>query len=427
MRTTATQPLILALLIAVSSRACTSSEDSVSPDAGAGADAQLDASAMDARADVALEVDGTAPCDNGCILASKSIGTFSREEIAAAVPPTVVVENGYAIYWLTFVTNGRTANATVTIPAGAVQPPAGGWAIAVNNPGTVGVADKCAVAFTLTGSGLSGYFGARGYIGVTIDYPGLGTGGFHPYLDGEVDGRASLDAIRATQELLADLGTVYSGKAVVAGLSQGGHATLFAASEQPTYAPELNVVGYAVVGPASVFLEHWQPGLGFDGSHLVYHALLSHSWSQVYIGPSPFVDGTIAPLIDDHCFFATNTPELESVLSQKPAEIFSAKFLTEFSTGTFTAFGFMQTGFSKNRMRAFDQAAPIRIYQGDADVVVTEPATAELVAELQKGNAKIEYIVVPGGGHTDIAFSYLASPQSHTDEAIAWFDSLTSP
>lgn len=118
---------------------------------------------------------------------------------------------------------------------------------------------------------------------------------------------------------------------------------------------------------------------------------------------------------------------MESVLSQKPAEIFSAEFLTEFTAGTFTAFEFMQTGFSKNRLRAFDQAAPIRIYQGDADIVVTEPMTAELVTELKKGNAKLEYIVVPGGGHTDIAFSYLASPQSRTDEAIAWFDSLTSP
>ncbi len=419
--------LTLAVLITVSSSACESSEDPVGPDAGVGADAQFDASAMDVRADVALETDVGTPCGNGCILENTFIGTFSRDEIAAAVPPTVVVENGYSVHWLTFVTNGRTANATITIPAGPVQPPANGWSIAVNNPGTVGVADKCAVAFTLTGSGLSGYFGARGYIGVTIDYPGLGTNGFHPYLDGEVDGRASLDAIRATQNLLADLTTAYSGRAIVAGLSQGGHATLFAASEQPTYAPELSVVGYAVVGPASMFLEHWQPGLGSDGPHLVYHALLSYAWSNVYVGPSPFVDGTIGPVIDAHCLFETGTPALESVLSQTPTEIFSTEFLAEFGAGTFTTFGFMQTGFSKNRVRAFDQAAPIRIYQGDADVVVTKPATDELVAELQQGNVSLEYIVVPGGGHTDVAFSFLASPQSRTDEVIAWFDSLTSP
>jgi len=37
---------------------------------------------------------------------------------------------------------------------------------------------------------------------VFTDYPGLGTPGPHPYLVGESEGRAVLDSIRATRQLL---------------------------------------------------------------------------------------------------------------------------------------------------------------------------------------------------------------------------------
>ncbi len=49
--------------------------------------------------------------------------------------------------------------------------------------------------------------------------------------------------------------------------------------------------------------------------------------------------------------------------------------------------------------------------------------TDELVDELQANQVDIDYITVPDGGHTDVAFSVLAQSQLRTEEAIQWLKS----
>lgn len=82
----------------------------------------------------------------------------------------------------------------------------------------------------------------RGYAVVAPDYPGLGTPGPHPYLVGESEGHAVLDAVRAARNAPeAHAGQRFA----VWGHSQGGHATLFAGLLAQSYAPELQLVGVA--------------------------------------------------------------------------------------------------------------------------------------------------------------------------------------
>ena len=134
-----------------------------------------------------------------------------------------IIDNGYSVYRVRYFTDGREARATFTVPYLAAAPPEG-YAVAVNNPGTVGLADACAVGESLIGVGLAGYFGARGLFGVAVDYPGLATDGDHPYLVLELEGRAALDATRAALNFARLEGIDVSGQAIIAGLSQdGGH------------------------------------------------------------------------------------------------------------------------------------------------------------------------------------------------------------
>lgn len=87
----------------------------------------------------------------------------------------------------------------------------------------------------------------RGYAVVAPDYPGLGTPGPHPYLVGESEGHAVLDAVRAARNAPeAHAGQRFA----VWGHSQGGHATLFAGLLAQSYAPELQLVGAAAAAPA---------------------------------------------------------------------------------------------------------------------------------------------------------------------------------
>jgi alpha-beta hydrolase superfamily lysophospholipase len=91
--------------------------------------------------------------------------------------------------------------------------------------------------------------------GMTIvapDYQGLGTPGDHAYLVGQAAGRNVLDAIRAASHL-AETGVTPRSPVVVWGHSQGGAAAAFTAELQPTYAPEIHLLG-AIAGAPSADL-----------------------------------------------------------------------------------------------------------------------------------------------------------------------------
>jgi pimeloyl-ACP methyl ester carboxylesterase len=262
---------------------------------------------------------------------------------------------------------------------------------------------------------------------VASDYPGIGTEGVHPYLVSEVEGRAALDAVRAAQNLARWRGVTVSDRAAVVGLSQGGHATLAAAAEHATgWASEVDVRAFGVTAPASVFLEQWQAGLAFEGPHMRFHALVVYAWADHYEhdGPTPW-NPVVAPQIDEimgsACLFQPEGATLSERLPSSPQALLSAPFLTAYESGRwgddFAAFG---EAFAANRIIAFDQTAPIGIWQGDADDVVPKSATDGLVDELRAGGMEIEYTVVPGGGHGDTAFGFVAQDERATEQSVAW-------
>lgn len=119
--------------------------------------------------------------------------------------------------------------------------------------GTTGVSQSCGPSVgsgALEESEIPGISRAieRGWAVVATDYPGQGTSGKYPYLIGEGEGRATLDAVRAA-------GTITevnaSSEVWLWGHSQGGHATLWAGQIAATYAPDLTVLGVASLSSAS--------------------------------------------------------------------------------------------------------------------------------------------------------------------------------
>lgn len=89
---------------------------------------------------------------------------------------------------------------------------------------------------------------ANGRVIIGPDYPGTGTGGRQGYLIGADEGRASLDAVRAAQQLD---GLELANQTVVWGHSQGGQAALWTGILAPTYAPDVRLLGVAAAAPAS--------------------------------------------------------------------------------------------------------------------------------------------------------------------------------
>ncbi|RDI52134.1 alpha/beta hydrolase family protein [Nocardia mexicana] len=166
-----------------------------------------------------------------------------------------------AVYW-TQTSQDRPAlsSGALFVPHGS--PPAGGWPVVAWEHGTVGRADACAPSrtdFTM----YRDYIGtllARGYAVAATDYPGLGTPGDHPYLDGRAAAYSAVDMVRAARTIDASL----SPRWVAVGHSQGGHAALFTASVATAYAPELDYRGAAALAPASGIVDRMLP-LGGPG------------------------------------------------------------------------------------------------------------------------------------------------------------------
>lgn len=367
------------------------------------------------------------PCEgSGCVLGVEHVGDFDLAVIASSLSPGVSIDNGYSVHTLRFATSGREALATVALPFG-VSPPAGGWHVVATNHGTSGLDDPCKVAGTIAGAGLAGTFAARGMIGVAVDYPGLGTPGMHPYLVADSEGHAALDALRAARGFARSRSIPLSGRFAMVGLSQGGHATLAAAARHRAYASELDLRGFAVVAPATAWEEHWRAGIQFGHGLIAVHAMLVHAWASHYRhgGPSPW-SAAMAPRIDgimsSACMYsATGAPALADAIGGSAEAVFSPTFLRAYRSGTWgpelEAFA---RGFRENRVGPYVQTAPLKIYQGDADVIVPEPATRALVEVLRAGGVEIDYEVVPGGGHSDVAFGFVAYPEKRTAESISW-------
>ncbi|MDN3497549.1 lipase family protein [Planococcus sp. APC 4015] len=142
------------------------------------------------------------------------------------------------------------ASALVIVPE---ERPPGVRPVIAWNHGTTGVARGCAPSLrdaSATKWAIPALDDAlaKGWIVVASDYSGQGAPGVFPYLIGRGEARSSLDAVLAARELYA---STLSHRMVAWGHSQGGHAALWVSQIAEDYAPELDVLGTAVLAPVA--------------------------------------------------------------------------------------------------------------------------------------------------------------------------------
>lgn len=148
--------------------------------------------------------------------------------------------------------------------SGTVIVPTAAWTGAGSRPvviyaiGTHGLASSCApsrqfeVGKDYEAANMVAALKA-GYAVLVSDYAGYLNGQQSTYLAGKSQGQAVLDLFRAATSI-PSVGFTASSKVGIWGYSQGGQTAAWAAEIQPTYAPELNVVGVAAGGIPSDFI-----------------------------------------------------------------------------------------------------------------------------------------------------------------------------
>lgn len=145
--------------------------------------------------------------------------------------------------------SGKTIAVSGLVAAPTAAAPSGGYPVVVVAHGTAGINQGCAPSIKPFGKiddkntayeYLVGQYVGAGYAVVMADFEGLGVKGNNSYLVGEVEGRNVLDSARALKSF-PDFRV--NPKMLVAGQSQGGHAALWAGQLQPSYAPDVDIVG----------------------------------------------------------------------------------------------------------------------------------------------------------------------------------------
>jgi pimeloyl-ACP methyl ester carboxylesterase len=165
-----------------------------------------------------------------------------------------------------------TATAVVVAPVGAR--PHDGRPVVAWAHGTTGTAQNCGPSqvpdpaqplneyFLVGGNSWTDYglpnveaFIKEGYVVVATDYQGLGGGGRHQYAVAATQGRDVIDSVRAASVLAA---SGAGKKAIVYGWSQGGGATIAAASltdyaaSKDTVSDDIQLVGFVALAPFDV-------------------------------------------------------------------------------------------------------------------------------------------------------------------------------
>jgi alpha-beta hydrolase superfamily lysophospholipase len=316
-----------------------------------------------------------------------------------ATPPVLPDSRAWAVLYHSRDFEGRDVAVSGVVVAPGAAPP-GGRPVVVWGHGSAGLADGCAPSH----GGVMGAFGRRhggllqqGFVVAATDYQGLGTPGPARSVIGLSAGRAVLDVARAARGLD---GAGASGRVVLDGHSEGGHAVLWAAELAAAYAPELQVLGVATSAPGAELattlkLATDRPTTVTSGAMLIVVA-----WSDAYRLPLDVLTPAGRRAVDR--VRSTCLEELAKDPEQPAVRL--GDLLT---TPPWPAL------LARNTPGHAATPAPILLAQGADDDRVTPAATRALVQRLCRVGDTVELRTWRDVGHFDI-------PEVAAADVAAW-------
>ena len=289
-----------------------------------------------------------------------------------------------------------------TAVSGTVLIPAGSWrgARSTRSPrpligyaaGTHGIGDVAAPSRLLARgleweAGLIAMVLARGWAVAVTDYQGLGTPGDHTYMVGRALGPNVLDAMRAARAL-APAELPVEGPAAIIGYSEGGAAAGWAAQLQPTYAPDVPLVGVAA-GAAAADLETAGPQL--DGTFFSFFiAYGGIGYAAAY--PELELDPYLTPTAKQGIAALRRSTIVQAMLSGP--RFIRAADLTQPNVMELPAW---RRRLRQNRLGGIAPAAPVLLHHCRRDQIVSFAQSVGLRDEWQRLGADVRLYVTRGG------------------------------
>jgi putative ABC transport system permease protein len=282
--------------------------------------------------------------------------------------------------------------------------PEGGWPVLSFAHPTVGLADRCAPSRApgILETTVASLVGQLDMAVVSSDYPGLGTEGEHPFLDGISSGRSILDATIAARSIR---GLTLSSSTVLWGHSQGGHAALFAAKQAARYAPSLKIGGVVAGAPPSqlrtlVGRLQTTPDRGY--SLLIARGLAA-------VNPTLKLADVLTPRGVDAAARLDTECSSDVIEATRRDTLLKSPTLPEPWLAALDA----------NEPGDTEITSPVLIIHGGNDELVPVGSSAVLAEQLTKLGTKVERKVYPEAGHADVALTSLT-------DVVAWISAHTT-
>lgn len=322
-------------------------------------------------------------------------GTLIRSEV---IDDYVAGGTAHRVLYVTTDVDGElvTSSGLVIVPDGPAPPegrPVYAW-----THGTVGIARRCAPSlldgptYAPSIAGLPQQL-AAGHLVVATDYAGLGSRATTGYLVGESQATSTLDAVRSAAEVP---GAASSGRMVVVGESQGGHAALFTGQLVDDHAPELELLGVVAAAPATDLQALFEANLGTTfGDILAAFALAS--WSRTYDLDLDEILHPDAVRVVERVAELCLLTERQLLAVAPEAALLRRRFLTALPWETEP----WQTILAENTPGSDPIDAPVLVLQGADDPLVLPAVQERFVESWCADGQPIDLRVVPGVGHLD--------------------------
>ncbi|HSX14694.1 MAG TPA: lipase family protein [Candidatus Saccharimonadales bacterium] len=277
-------------------------------------------------------------------------------------------------------------------------------------PGTTGIGDECAASLEVPAlanwanyeSHAAAYAG-QGYAVVITDYEGMrDSSRLHHYMVGELEGRAVLDAARATFNL-GDYKNLDRNRLFLAGYSQGGQAVAWADKIAPSYAPDLKIKGLVAFAPVSDVTTTLADIA--RGANIVWfgpYVLVSYSdyYDQTFPLNTILQAKWIPTLKTDvlgHCINSVK-------YWPKAEEVYTPEFLTALKTSTLaSSYPDLAADLVANRSWSGPTATPKLINQGQKDnIILPDQQTNALSLLCRAGSGPAKIQTYPDASHYSI-------------------------
>ena len=333
-------------------------------------------------------------------------GTLVRQERIDGAP---LGASAYRVLYRSTGMRGEPifVSGVVVVPQG--DPPLGGRPIVAWAHPTSGITPRCAPSLAIflfqQMQGLRSFV-ERGYVVAATDYPGLGTPETHPYLIGDSEARAVIDAVRVAGAMPGAGG---GKRFVVWGHSQGGQAALFTGIIAKDYAAELTLLGVAAAAPATDLVILMNDDINSVGGKNIT-AMTLWSWHRVYDAAlDNIVDPRAMPAIDRLAYECIEGPFdlIERQRTEKPLE---QHFLTVEGPASIEPWHSL---LEKNTPGVLPPAIPVFLAQGTVDQIIRPDVTREYMSKLCKAGSKVKMMMLPNIGHGRAA-------QASSIEAVNW-------